>query len=292
MINWVAIELNLLILLPRLVFTSGVLRGPRGLKLFFIQSLGGLLLLVNLRQAGCSERGLTQEFVIALLLFKIGGFPFHQWAISLISQMSWEAIAVLLTLQKILPLHLLAHMGTVSVLLLRRIGWVFLRGARLLVGSPKKLMLLSSVFFLAALITIPVLRGARWKKLLLIYFIIFVPFRVLGGGEKDLLTSSACLSDRLRRSLWLLVVLTLRGRPPFLGFFLKLEIAALLCENQELFGATLFLATRSVFLYLYVSLMLHFTSNRLGAKGASRKRGALFGIRALRLSGAATVFLF
>lgn len=77
------------------------------------------------------------------------------------TKLSWEAIAVLLTLQKILPLHLLAHRGTVSVLNLRRAGWFFLRRARLLVRKTKKLILISSVFFLAALVILPLLSGGR-----------------------------------------------------------------------------------------------------------------------------------
>jgi len=291
-INWVVIELNLLLLLPSLVFTSGVLRGPRGLKLFFIQSLGGLLLLINLRQARWAERGLTQEFIAGLLLFKIGGFPFHQWTISLMGEVSWEAIAVLLTLQKILPLHLLAHRGTVSVFILSRVGWVFLRRARLLAGKTKKLMLISSVFFLAALTVVPVLSGGEWKKLLLIYFVIFFSFRALGGGEKDVLISSSCFSDRLRSALWLFVLLTLSGRPPFLGFFLKLEISALLCDNREIFGAALFLMGRAVFLYIYVSLMLHFISSSFGIKRTSGKRRAALIRRLIGRFGAATIFLF
>lgn len=238
------------------------------------------------------ERGLTQEFIIGLLIFKIGGFPFHQWAISLIAGISWEAITVILTLQKIIPLHLLAHRRTVSILALRRIGWIFLRISSLLVRKTKKLILLSSVFFLAALVIIPLLSGGRWKKLLLIYFVIFFFFMLLGGGEKDVLVSSPSSLDSIRGALWLFVLLTLRGSPPFLGFFLKLEVSALLCENRELLRAALFLLTRAVFLYIYISLILHFTFNGFAVKGASKKRRSLLKVRVFGLSRVIAIFLF
>ena len=161
-----------------------------------------------------------------------------------------------------------------------------------MVGKTKKLILISSVFFLAALIVVPVLSGGEWKKLLLIYFVIFFSFRILGGGEKDVLISSSCLSDSLRSALWLFVLLTVSGRPPFLGFFLKLEISALLCDNKEIFSAALFLMGRSVFLYIYVSLILYFISSSFGIKRASGKMRAAFIIRGIRGFGMATIFLF
>lgn len=80
---WAAMEINLLLLLPRLVFNSGALRGPRGLKLFFIQRLRGLFLLLLVIEVLAADVKFTREVIRGILLFKIGGFPFHQWLISL-----------------------------------------------------------------------------------------------------------------------------------------------------------------------------------------------------------------
>ena len=76
-------ELNLLILLPSLTFSSTSLRGPSGLKFFFVQSLGGLLLLLALSQRLKSQTFYYSFLIRMLILLKIGGFPFHSWLLAL-----------------------------------------------------------------------------------------------------------------------------------------------------------------------------------------------------------------
>lgn len=71
-------EINLLLLLPRLVFNAGAFRGPRGLKLFFIQRLRGLFLLLLVVEVLVTDVKFTREVIRGLLLLKMGGFPFHQ----------------------------------------------------------------------------------------------------------------------------------------------------------------------------------------------------------------------
>lgn len=219
----------------------------------------------------------TREAIRGLLLLKIGGFPFHQWLLALGAEISWEALAILLTLQKIIPLHFLSHRGRACLLFLRNRAWVILAFARALVRKTKKLLLLSSVFFLAALTLLPVLAGGGWKKLLLAYLLIFLTFRILSGGEKDTLVSETSGGDWGREAAWLLIVLILRGAPPFLGFFVKLEIVSVLCSLQETLTACRFLASRAVFLYIYLTLLMWAVTKKQRTYSTRKKKTQWYG---------------
>lgn len=104
-------------------------------------------------------------------------------------------MTVLLTLQKIIPLHFIAHVRRASLILLSNGAWFVLGLAGGLIRSPKKLFLFSSIFFLGALTLIPILAGSGWKKLLAAYLVMFATLSLLRGGEKDVLVTEASLDD-------------------------------------------------------------------------------------------------
>jgi len=269
---WAAMEINLLLLLPRLVFNSGAFRGPRGLKLFFIQRLRGLFLLLLVVEVLVTDVKFTREVIRGLLLLKMGGFPFHQWLIGLGPKLTWESLTVVLTLQKIIPLHFFSHVRGARVVLLRNTAWLVLALRRGLVRKPKKIFLLSSIFFLAALVLIPILAGANWKKLLVVYLAMFASLTFLGGGEKGNLVSEASGGDWGRKAMWVSLILVIRGAPPFIGFFLKLEIISVLWTLGEGLTALRFLVGRAIFLYIYVTLLLWLVVKNQKATGVGEKK--------------------
>ena len=287
---WAAIELNLLILLPSLTFSSRAFRGPSGLKFFFVQSLGGLLLLLALSQRLRVQAFFYSFIIRILILLKIGGFPFHSWLLTLGPELKWENLVVVLTIQKIIPLHFLSHVRSSNLILIRAFAWLTIRARGLIVIKTKKLIILSSIFFLAALVLAPILVGANWKKLLLVYFLIFLSVSFLRGGEKEVLTTT-CGGGRSGLALiWLRAILILSGAPPFLGFYLKLEVIAFLWRIQERLGLLVFLLGRAIFLFIYVTLILFLIINFQHLKTIIKKSVSWRVIsRGLRVGG---LFLF
>jgi len=277
---WVLIELNLLLFLPMLVFSSGLFRGTSGLKFFFIQRAGGLLVLifiVLLRQGG--RKGLL-AFTSLSLLLKIGGFPFHQWLISLRRELRWERLLVLLTIQKSVPLFLVTSLSRGVLILISVVGWGAIRTGGLLVKQIKKIFILSSVFFLGAILLATLLGGWGWKRLLVLYFRVFFSFSILEGGEKGA-PRGAPRANSVDRALgWLIVILSLRGIPPFPRFFLKLEVLRSLWEHAETLVRLIFILRGGVFLYIYITLLFWFLLLNQGLKTEHRKRklGLIVGV--------------
>jgi len=99
---------------------------------------------------GAASGTMVLVVISGILVLKIGGFPFHQWLISLGRGLSWKALVALLTIQKFVPIFLVR--GPKPVLRLALLGWPFLVGVRLMAKSLKKILVLSSVFLLLSLL--------------------------------------------------------------------------------------------------------------------------------------------
>ena len=252
---------------PLIVFSSPLTRGRAGLKFFFVQRVRGLFLFIFFIMI----RDLTWSYYLvvtttAILIFKIGGFPFHQWVVQLRESVSWETLGLILTVQKIIPLYFLSVLAPKLITKLSLLRWVILGGLSLYVKQIKKLFVFSSVFFLAALILRARIGSWKWKRVLLLYLFVFLSIcNFIGGELRTAPASAGALASREIRN-WLFILLVLRGLPPFPGFFLKLEVASFLLKEEERFLVLTFFLRGAVFLYIYTTFILWLTLKSFSKK--------------------------
>lgn len=205
------------------------------------------------------------------ILLKTGGFPFHQWLIKLSAEIRWDGLLILLTIQKAIPLYILSVFNRGVLIPLITLRWVTLRVSGLVIKHIKKIFILSSVFFLGALIVSTSLSGWGWKPLLLIYFGVFASFSVIFGGEKTGSGGSPRANSADSNRRWFLVILFLSGIPPFPAFWIKVEVVRGIIAAQEPIQRMLFVFCGGVFMYIYVSLISWFVLLSTGLKTRNRK---------------------
>lgn len=258
--------------MPLVVFSSPLSRGGAGLKFFFIQRVAGLVVFIFFIEAiYFSWSSSLLALVRGLIIYKIGGFPFHQWMVLLRSSLSWESLGVVLTFQKIIPLYFLSALACKPLALVIGLGWPVLAMLGLLIKQAKKLFVVSSIFFLGALVLRVSLGGWKWKGLLLIYLVIFLTLSYFIGGESVAPGSLLRFSSKEEKLNWLFVLLVLRGVPPFPGFFLKLEVLSFFLHT-EIWLIVVFVVARALFLFIYLGLMLWVTlKGYLGAPSLPKK---------------------
>jgi len=141
---------------------SGGARQARstGLKFFFIQSLARIVTVVVL--LSCIKSGTTStalSVIAGALIIKMGGFPFHAWFVVVGAELPWARLATLTTVQKVIPLFLLARTCPRRGAALVAIGWPFVLAATVTAKCLKKVLILSSVFFLLSLLIARCERG-------------------------------------------------------------------------------------------------------------------------------------
>jgi len=222
---WAVIELNLVLLLPLIILGSRNKRDITAVKYLLIQRVSGLLLLATIFISRGASRSRTVQLLPTLLIFyKLGAFPFFQWVFIVGNRLEWYVLYLILGLQKLVPLIFARHLWVLSGAVIIGVGWLFIPLATYHSISIKKVIILSSVFNLGALLVTIGYSRFKWKILLLIYLLIRAPIICLEG-----------LLERHRRGLKARVPLfkggmlgtilfSIAGLPPLAGFFFKVEV--------------------------------------------------------------------
>jgi len=220
-ICWVGLELTFLGLIPLLVSSGGRvfnLGKECAIKYFCIQALGSGLLLIRgvLVFRMVRSFGILSYFLFLFrLLIKLGVFPIHFWVPSVVSGLEiFPSILIILTWQKILPLILLNNLTRSCNFLTDYI--IVLGGLRAVVGA---LIGINQTQILPILGASSVTHRG-WMILGAVYGGVWLYFFLY-----CLSLIALCLSLKYGRdSVRGLVILSLRGLPPFLIFIGKWSV--------------------------------------------------------------------
>lgn len=240
---WAGLEINLIGFLPVLVYQKRILERESAVKYFVIQALGsrflmfGRLISFNLRLSWESLTIRTSRLRCLLILLiglilKIGVFPFHFWFPGVIRGLRWFSCLLLGTWQKVAPIFLiLALTRSLSRILLVFLICVLAAGSRLVGGAGglnqtqiRSLIAYSSIGHIGWVLFGLRSRENRIKLYFSIYVIIsiclFFSLWMLDAFSIKILGS---LSNRahLGAIRLLIILLSLGGLPPLLGFISK-----------------------------------------------------------------------
>jgi NADH-ubiquinone oxidoreductase chain 2 len=163
--------------------------------------------------------------ICSSILIKRGTAPFHFWFPRVIEGLNWNRAILLITWQKLAPLMILSYCLRMKLLIISIIlSLLFGRLGGLNQTSFRKLMAFSSINHLGWII-----RGIIYNEILWItYFIFYIILRVnivyLFNNFK-LFNINQTFNSMINRTIiklfLFIVLLSLGGLPPFLGFFPK-----------------------------------------------------------------------
>nr|YP_010318371.1 NADH dehydrogenase subunit 2 [Amalda mucronata]ULC82864.1 NADH dehydrogenase subunit 2 [Amalda mucronata] len=273
---WAGLEINLIGFLPMLVYQKSVSESESAVKYFIIQALGssflifGSLLIFSMSftwdvfnwMQFTSNLGFI--FLMAGLCTKLGLFPFHYWLPSVMAGLPWITCLLLATWQKLAPLFLMLcllnlNQSNLLVMMLCLIS----AGSSLMGGvgglnqtQIRALLAYSSISHLGWMVF--AMMSSEWamKVYLMIYvFISMSMFMSLwygdSGSMKDI--SNLKSSNFMQMSIMMLL-LSLGGLPPLLGFVSKWLVITSGVETPWLFIIFLLIMGSLLSLFYYLSL--------------------------------------
>ncbi len=251
---WVFLELRTIRFLFYLFCRKKNIITKERLKLFLIQALSGLLILILILQKEFFRRKLVRVFIRLIIIFKIRAAPFHGWLLSFINEIVWDVIFIFLTLIKFIPLIILRRLNLKSLEIFTVLSFLVAAIRRVYLTNLKKLSLISSVFFLGIIYSL-IKTSVFWVELLVTYRVIF------GGIVLYFLRSNEILrrrqihpSGRIIRVIGFIILINIAGLPPLPGFFLKL--IWLLQANISLISILIFIRASRLIIFIYLSFSL------------------------------------
>nr|CAG9585936.1 NADH dehydrogenase subunit 2 [Lepeophtheirus salmonis] len=284
-IFWSAVELNTILFIVMLWLEGEKGSELSGMKYFLIQGFSSLLMVWGVFY--------YMSFLMMVGgLLKLGVFPFHLWSLDLAVSSSWDCWLYLMSLQKVLPLHLVVNVSEGSSVLS---GVTLLNLVVSCLGSLHKSMLKELLFYSSLFNMSLLLLLSSSHSILVFFFLIYssllIPcWGILKNSEVDYLQQVHLSSGGL------LAFLSLSGFPPSLGFLYKYGLFSLLVSLNYgvLYCCSVMLLSLFMFyIYLSVFLQLKLIGSRTFMPSMSGKGGYLLAPQAfLMISGSLILYSF
>nr|QWQ55599.1 NADH dehydrogenase subunit 2 [Gampsocleis sinensis] len=266
---WMGLEINLLSFIPLMTNTKNIMSTEASLKYFLVQALASAILLFSIilmftltPNLYLMETNIFQTLICSALLLKMGAAPFHFWFPGTMEGLSWSNCFILMTWQKIAPLMLLAYIIEMSTFISLIIIASILVGSLggLNQSSLRKLMAYSSINHVGWMIAAMIVGENMWELYFLIYsflslsIVLVFNMHQIYHINQNFITMT---NDRLTKSCLFLLLLSLGGLPPFLGFFPKwLIIQTMTDMNYQLIVVIMVVMTLiTLFYYLRLTFM-------------------------------------
>ena len=249
---WFFLELSTVSFLLSLIFLKHKTIFKETIKLFLIQALRGIRILLLILFLEIRSSYYIMFFLWLVVLFKISAVPFHMWFLNLRNKISWERILLFLTAIKFIPLIILSRIKRDYTVFFSVLSFFVARVRRVYYSRIKNLMVLSSLYFLGMLFFTINIRNF-WLDIILVYRMLFLPIFFIFRNRNNIFYISNW-SRGISTLIVFLLIIRLAGLPPFPGFFLKY---IWLVEARVDFWSLIIFFIRSRFIiYLYIRFSL------------------------------------
>uniref|UniRef100_A0AAU8G5Y1 NADH-ubiquinone oxidoreductase chain 2 n=1 Tax=Colposcenia aliena TaxID=3101724 RepID=A0AAU8G5Y1_9HEMI len=224
MMIWIGMEMNLIIFIIYNIKSMNVFSTESSMKYFLIQSLGSLIFIISLIVNIFLYEEWPNMYMYSIplaMMLKSGLAPLHSWTPLVISSMSEINIFMFLTMQKIIPL-MICFCSWMEMLMLTSVINVIM-GA---IGGVTQSSLIKMLIFSS-------LNNSAWMimsmtesyTLFIFYFMCYSLMTMLiismmfkSQTKWMIQVKKMMLKEKMS---WYLIMLSMSGLPPFLGFFPK-----------------------------------------------------------------------
>lgn len=262
---WIGLELNLFTIIPILNFNSSIYSSESSIKYFLIQAFASILLLIILINKSIFFLINRNFLLIIPLLIKLRLIPFHLWLISIIEGLNWTSCLIIFTWQKISPIILISYLN-INKNLIFLISLIIINS---IIGinqnSIRKILAISSINNSTWILFTIIINENLWINYFIIYFFlnlliinIFKNFKINYINQLKFFNINFFFKLNL-----LILIFSIIGLPPILGFLIKWILIKILIYNQ-IFMILIILIILTIFnlyFYLKISYFLLFNFN-------------------------------
>jgi len=239
----------------------------RTIKYFLVQRISAILLLISFIMKMIMSLDIYNMFMFILrllMLLKIGAAPFHSWFPIISNMSSWSNNIILITWQKFAPLYILMFnfsfslvvISTVLSAIIGSLGQVRIFSIRLIIAF-------SSISNISWIIIVLIYNYFLMLIFLFVYSVMTI-FIIYYMKIKLMKNFNQQNLDKYMVYILMVLLTSIAGMPPFLGFFRKwLIIYILLYFKMIIISIILF---NSSILNFFIYLRLFFSSLVVGSK--------------------------
>nr|APT41516.1 NADH dehydrogenase subunit 2 [Lutzomyia trinidadensis] len=265
---WMGLEINLLSFIPLMMNETNTYASEASLKYFLTQAMASALLLFsiilflsyNYMNFSLWNFSFYSKMLLInmSILIKIGSAPFHFWFPSVMNTLSWFNSWILMVIQKIAPFILIFYSFNYFLIFISLMMSLFFGSlGGINQTSIRKIMAYSSINHMSWMLCCLFFSKSLWLNYFLFYsfltssiVLLFHFFNIFFLNQIFLYFNHNLI---IKFSLFILL-LSLGGLPPFIGFFPKWLVIQYLMFNYYYFTLLCMIVLTLFTLYFYLQI--------------------------------------
>nr|YP_009472895.1 NADH dehydrogenase subunit 2 [Aphelocheirus jendeki]AST10099.1 NADH dehydrogenase subunit 2 [Aphelocheirus jendeki] len=258
---WMGLEINLISFIPIMSYMKNNFSAESCMLYFLVQSMSSVLFLFFILLSITllkMNNILIETLIMSSMMIKMGSAPFHFWLPEIMEKMNWVNCMILMTWQKIAPMTILSYLSQNNKLLLiaAMTGTVIGAMGGINQTSIRKIMAYSSIAHLGWMLACMTMENEMWIYYLMIYSFIVIMLSNMFNYKSILYMNQLNFTSKsmMEKITYLILLLSLGGLPPFLGFLPKWMVIQSLMNNQMYLTLTVLVMTTLITLFYYLRM--------------------------------------
>nr|YP_011010511.1 NADH dehydrogenase subunit 2 [Ventidius harrisoni]WPW47139.1 NADH dehydrogenase subunit 2 [Ventidius harrisoni]WPW47152.1 NADH dehydrogenase subunit 2 [Ventidius harrisoni] len=262
---WMGLEINMMSFIPMLEKDKNFLSSESKMIYFIIQSMASMLFMFTLTMnpSMIMKENIVSDLPIIMItlamITKMGMAPMHLWFINIISKISWMNCMMIMTWQKIAPLFVLSNMNGNSkiMMILSLISAMVGAIGGINQVSIKKMLAYSSINHLGWMTICLDKDNEMWMKYLIIYsiMIIMLTLSMQMNSINFINQMNINMKSKMEKTNFLIMMLSLGGLPPFIGFLPKWLVIQSLMQTNSMLTLFIILMSSMITLFYYLRMI-------------------------------------
>nr|WPO01463.1 NADH dehydrogenase subunit 2 [Eocanthecona thomsoni] len=257
---WIGLEINMMSFIPLILNKTNKSSSEAAMIYFLTQSVSSILMMMMILIMMCKyliPKTIINNFIMISIFIKLGAAPFHLWMPKIMALMEWSKCSILMTWQKIAPLFMISNLNN-SLIMNIIIIWSVSVGSMggLNQTSLRKMMAYSSINHLGWLLAINKSMN-MWISYLIIYSIMIITLCYLFFNYKlNFINQMSSINmSNVEKTSFFIMMLSMGGLPPFIGFLPKWMTIQSLIHDQEFMMILIMIMFSLVTLMFYLRMM-------------------------------------
>nr|AKN01351.1 NADH dehydrogenase subunit 2 [Ptilomera tigrina] len=288
---WMGLEINMLSFIPLMEEYKNYFSSQSKMMYFLIQSLSSIMFIfiIVMNPISIINEVMTNQLYMIMLtlsmMMKMGMAPVHMWFVNIMNKMNWMNCTILMTWQKLAPMYIMSNfisnnsMINMCSILSAMIGAI----GGLNQTSIKSIMAYSSINHLGWITICLSHDNETWMKYLIIYsMMIFIMTKFMEKKSINFINQmNINLKTKTEKMNFMIMMLSLGGLPPFIGFLPKWLVIQSLMNNDCKISILILMMSSMITLFYYMRmitpmLMMNNYINKWNIKSKNMKTTTLF----------------
>nr|WRK21362.1 NADH dehydrogenase subunit 2 [Xestocephalus sp. 'geminusanulus'] len=251
MMIWAGLEISLMSFIP-LMEKESVLSTESSIKYFIIQSISSSMMILGLI---ISMKTASWLLISCSMLIKMGTSPFHMWMISVSEGLSYKNLFIMLTITKMPPMTIMSYnmtdnpiMSIMSLIIGSMMG--------LNQTSMRKILTYSSIYNMGFMLMMTKMT-TNWILFLMIYsMMLAMTMTMLKMMSISYINQMSINNQKIlsKMNMWILMM-SMSGLPPSIGFLNKLMVIELMIQKNQLLISITMILTSLIVSFYYTRMM-------------------------------------